>query len=493
MNKQQLEEEPTHDHAHGHDHGHDHAHGHSHDHAHGEGGGDPFHPRLGAPIDTSELDPANRSLAEALRLSFAILTFIMIALVVLFALSGVYKVNENEVAVELRFGRLKEGVLRPGGPYFRFPKPIEQIIRIPTSLGQVNIDEAFWVEVRPEDKTKSFDQLSPKSQLQPGTDGSLITGDRNIVHGKWDISYQISPDQADQFIRNVSASTDPKQMQRQAEQRVRHAAERAIVHVVATVSAERFIRGEDLSADIKAATQEKLEELGSGITIMTVATSQAKPPLSVLSEFNAVALAFSQQATLQEQARKEAEQILSGAAGPAHRPLAVAIDYYETARRDGDEQAAEKGLAAINALLAGESAGEALARLGDDERLDQERLARIDAGATLGGEASAVLSEAHSFRRTAEEEVRSEAARFTTLLNQYGNDADKQTYLARRWFEVLSDIVAKDVTIQIRPPGTHVYMDVNDDPRWQRHLEEKKYRAEQEAEKKARDLTQQGR
>src|SRR5687768_7765630 len=106
-----LEHDHDHTHATGHDH--DHVHGHDHGHSHG-GAGDPFHPRLGAPIDTSELDPANRSLAEALRLSFAILFIIMIALVVLFLFSGVYKVNENEVAVVLRFGELKQGVVKPG-------------------------------------------------------------------------------------------------------------------------------------------------------------------------------------------------------------------------------------------------------------------------------------------------------------------------------------------------------------------------------------------
>jgi modulator of FtsH protease HflK len=486
MNKQQLEE-------HVHDHAHDHAHGHVHDHSHDhDHGADPFHPQLGAPIDTSELDPANRSLAEALRLSFNILKIVMIVLIVFFAFSGAFKVNEGEVAMLLRFGKLQPTIIKPGAAV-AWPRPIDQVIRIPTSIDQVNIEEAFWFEVRPEDRNKTLDQLGPKTQLQPGTDGSLITGDRNIVHGKWSISYQINQDEADLFVRNVAASPERRQMQERARERVRHAAERAIVHVVATVPAEQFIRGQELSAEIKQLTQEKLDELESGITIMMVATSQAIPPLSVRGEFDAVTRAFSEQATRQEEAQREAEKILSDAAGPAHKALALAIDYYETARRDDNAADADKGLKAINDLLEGVRVSEALAPLQGDARADQARLRMIAGDATLGGEASKMLSEARSYARSAEVEVQAEADRFNRLVTQYGGVDAKQIYLARRWYELLSQILKTDVRVEVQPPGVERVMDINPDPRWQRYLEEKKHRAEQELEKQRRDLTRQGR
>ena len=50
------------------------------------------------------LDPAQQSLAEALRLSFGILKITMLALLVVYALSGTFSVGSNEVAVRLRFG-----------------------------------------------------------------------------------------------------------------------------------------------------------------------------------------------------------------------------------------------------------------------------------------------------------------------------------------------------------------------------------------------------
>ena len=52
------------------------------------------------------LDPANQSLAEALRKSFRILKLLMLVLVVLYFLSGWFSVKPGDVGVILRFGRI---------------------------------------------------------------------------------------------------------------------------------------------------------------------------------------------------------------------------------------------------------------------------------------------------------------------------------------------------------------------------------------------------
>lgn len=479
-----------HDHDHDHDHAHDEGHSHSHDHGHGHD--DPFHPQLGGPLDTSQLDPANRSLAEALRLSFAILTVLMLALLLLFAASGLFNVGEGEVAVRTRLGRLlgptpdSATLIEPGGPYFALPRPIDQVIRIPTSIRVVNVDDAFWVSVRPEDRNKPLDQLSAKSQLQPGEDGSLITGDKNIVHGKWTVNYQVDRDKIEKFIRNVSASPDRLEMLEQADRRVRHAAERAIVHVVATVSSEAFIRGVNLAGEIRAATQAKLDELDSGITVVGITTAQITPPLSVRAEFEGVALAVSSRGTKIEEARKEAERLLNEAAGPAHPALALAIDYYETARRDGNAEAEQKGEAVIAQLLDGTPAAEALAPLKDAEGVDSQRFAAASTDARVGGNLSKLLSDAHSYRRSVAEEVRAEAEQFQKLYEQYRKNP--QTYMALRWQGTLADIYNSDVEIWAVPEGdgTDLYFDLNSDPRLQAAREKQQYSRDKEAEEQAK-------
>ena len=80
-------------------------------------------------------DPAQQSLAEALKVSFGILKFAMFGLLVAYCLSGTFSVGSNEVALRLRFG---DYVGAPGqrvlerGTYLAAPFPIEQVIKVDT-------------------------------------------------------------------------------------------------------------------------------------------------------------------------------------------------------------------------------------------------------------------------------------------------------------------------------------------------------------------------
>src|SRR5436190_20274143 len=71
--------------------GHDDEHGHVHD----------------VPLAVVEepLDPANQSLADALRASFRVLKAVMLLLIVIFLFSGMFMVDQNEVVVLSRLGK----------------------------------------------------------------------------------------------------------------------------------------------------------------------------------------------------------------------------------------------------------------------------------------------------------------------------------------------------------------------------------------------------
>jgi len=93
-------------HSHAPDHGHDHAHGRSHDHDHAHD--DPFHVHPTDELDTEGFDPAQKSLAEALRISFAILKAVVVLLLIVFIVVGSYRKIENgQVGVRVRFGALQ--------------------------------------------------------------------------------------------------------------------------------------------------------------------------------------------------------------------------------------------------------------------------------------------------------------------------------------------------------------------------------------------------
>src|SRR4030043_419472 len=70
-------------------------------------------------IAVGEFDAGNKSLADALRISFFVLNIIMVVLVILFFGSGVFTVGPDERAMVLRFGKIRgdtteERVLSPG-------------------------------------------------------------------------------------------------------------------------------------------------------------------------------------------------------------------------------------------------------------------------------------------------------------------------------------------------------------------------------------------
>ena len=127
------------------------------------------------------LDPANQSLADALRLSFRVLKLVMFLLIIAFLLSGIFMVDQKEVVVVSRFGR-PVGDPRKPGLNFAWPYPIDALIKVPTSLQTQRVD-AFWLKLSEKDRTRNLSEVQARGRgLEPGVDGALITGDRALMH-----------------------------------------------------------------------------------------------------------------------------------------------------------------------------------------------------------------------------------------------------------------------------------------------------------------------
>ena len=80
------------------------------------------------------LDPAQQSLADALRLSFGILKIVMIILAVFFLASGVFIVDQKQAALVLRFGRpvggLRDPTVYEPGLHWALPYPIDRVVTV---------------------------------------------------------------------------------------------------------------------------------------------------------------------------------------------------------------------------------------------------------------------------------------------------------------------------------------------------------------------------
>lgn len=418
--------------AHHHDHGHDH--GHSHDHA-----------------DEVKLDPGQQALSDALRVCFGLLKLVMLVLLVVYLFSGVFWVEQQERKVRLFLGMIvgEEGrqVLDPGGPYFAAPWPIMHVIDVPVAPRTLSIDKAFWYEQTQGAQTP--DQAKP---LNPEKDGSLITGDANIIHVKWTLTYSVSDPIA--YVTNVGDAA-------RADALVRATAEEAIVEAVAQATADAASKG-NVNADVaKAITQKALDGLNTGLSIGTFLAGNPVFPVSVQSAFDAVTSADTRRGQAVTEAWRQREQMLQETAGSAYEALWDLVHDYELALQ-GDNVAKQQELSArLDAVL---DAGE------------------ID-GQKIGGHVATLLAEAHAYRSNVVQEITAQVNRFNQLREQWAKNRAvlEAAYLAEARREILSNALET-----FWAPRGQVYLELNRDPAIERRRETERLKAEEEQRRRER-------
>ncbi|MCE9591785.1 MAG: hypothetical protein K8S99_14820 [Planctomycetes bacterium] len=412
---------------------HHHHHGHDHDHDHG------------APLE-EEFDPAQQSLNDALRVSFWVLKVAMLIVVVFYLCSNIFSVPSTEVAVRLRFGQIVgepgKQVINPGGPHFALPFPIEQVVRIPTSVQQFDLATEFWFNLTPDQVGLTLDQLAtagastPKA-LNPERDGSLITGDANIVHARWSLSYKVIDPVA--YLKNVGD-------EKAALAVVHSAAEAGILRSVARLTADEVVKGQIDREEAIRNIQQTLDALETGVRVEQLSIAQPTPPMAVRDAFQAVTRAESNKARDIEKALQDRATILGAAAGEAHKPLLGMIRAYEKDLVAGDQAAIAKREAQID-----------------------EAFGTLNTGAEFGtvpisGAAAQVINEALSYRSSIGAQIEADASRFRNYYDTFKNDpARRRIVINRLWQEARRDLLTGDVETMYVPPG-HAWIKLNRDP-----------------------------
>jgi len=295
-----------------------------------------------------QLDAAGKSLSEALSISFIILKVIMIVLVVAFLASGFKTVGSDERALVLRFGKIlgvgEERVLGPG-PHWVFPYPIDEIIRIPVEK-KVNLPiNSFWYfQTKEEILEGSKRKERPPASLNPLQDGYCITrsekqsdaiagsdcNDYNIIHCKWQITYQI--DDPERFFRNVYAEdVKPGQVYfdvitKSITPLLEDLVEDSVVAAMVNYTIDDAIKSQDrIPKHVARLLQEKLDQIESGIKIVSVYLTDITWPRQVDEAFLASIKASQTSQTAISGARTYAENTLNEAAGPVAQRLFAAL------------------------------------------------------------------------------------------------------------------------------------------------------------------------
>ncbi|MDE0888304.1 MAG: SPFH domain-containing protein [Phycisphaerales bacterium] len=370
------------------------------------------------------MDPANQSLTEALRLSYRVLQFSILALAVVFIFSGFQTVRENRTGIRTLFGAIEgEGAdaqisagLQPFWPY-----PVGEIVTVPLKR-TVSVEQSFWPNFGA--RTLTLEEATAGAQsnrpLRPGPvgkgDGTLILEGGDLAHCRMTGEYSI--EDAVSFLVRFTPE--------QGDEVVKLMLEQAAIHTAATMTLAQFVDGDEAALEIKRRAQESLNTLQSGIRLVAISVTDRIPPLTVRKNMQNVQGARERAKIAVEVARRESTTILDGAAGAsALADLISLIGDYESALSGGDEVEGEAVLARIGA--------------------------RFEAP-DIGGQAAKIMTEARAFRSMIEAGIGNDARRLASLVPAFAENP--QQLVRQLWLDAYRDVLnGPEVEVISAPPG----------------------------------------
>lgn len=368
------------------------------------------------------MDPANQSLADALRLSFRVLQVVIIALIGLFAVSGFQTVSEGQSGVKLLFQKIVasgadgQEALEPGLRWSVLPYPAGEFVLINVQNRQVDIGEAFFPALPP---GRTLEQATQEAQvttpLMPGRDGMLLTRDGDVAHlrvtGRYDILFPAT------FLRRLDEPT--------ADRLVRMALRRATIRVVSTLSLQEVTdASEDMRQRIRQTAQDSLAAMESGIQLTDVTITQSTPALAIKAVQGDLLNAQFDAGSVVQSAREKATDTLVKAAGEQWSGLIRLIESYEE-RLDVDAEAAEGILDEIHTLLE----------------------------TRAGGEVANIIRRAQSFETEIQNTLGNKAQRFASILSSY--EQNPQLVVTQLWLEAYGKVMSRrDTEIWYMPTNS---------------------------------------
>ena len=203
----------------------------------------------------------------------------------LWASTGIYKVQPDEQGVVLRFGQWIE--TREPGLHVHLPYPIDTVL---------------------------LPQVTQINELQLGDPGAarrnqMLTGDENIVEADGAVSWRIKD--AGQFLFKVD----------QPELAVRLAAESALREVIGRTPIQAALsdKRQQIADETRDLLQKLLDAEQAGIDVTQVQLERVDPPAAVIDAFNDVQRARADQERARNEAEAYANDILPRARGEADR------------------------------------------------------------------------------------------------------------------------------------------------------------------------------
>ena len=227
---------------------------------------------------------------------------ILLIVVLLWAATGFYIVDQGSRGVVLRFGKNTE-VTMPG-PRWHIPYPIE-------SAEVVNLEQVRTIEVG---YRSAGDAAARSKELR---ESLMLTDDENIIDLQFAVQYNLKS--VEDFLFN----------NRSAESSVRGAAETAIREIVGKSKLDFALDEgrEEIAVKAKKLMQEILDRYNTGINVTSVTMQNAQPPEQVQASFDDAVKAKQDLERQKNEGQAYANDIIPKAKGTASRLTAEAQGY----------------------------------------------------------------------------------------------------------------------------------------------------------------------
>jgi membrane protease subunit HflK len=235
--------------------------------------------------------------------------FALIALgaVVLWGLSGFFRVEPDEVGVVLRFGKEVREV-QPGLNY-HLPYPVETVLT-PKALQVRKIDVGM----------RLVDDLRRGTTMRDVPEESLmLTGDENIVDVDFSVLWKIKPKGVGEYLFNIQ----------NPEGTVKAVAESAMREVIGRSEIQPILTGarQGIEVGVQDLMQKTLDQYGAGIQVQQVQMQKVDPPQQVIDSFRDVQAARADLERAQNEAQTYANRVVPEARGKASQILQAADAY----------------------------------------------------------------------------------------------------------------------------------------------------------------------
>jgi len=271
----------------------------------GRGGGGPQPPNIEEMIRRGQ-----ERMRQAMPGGFgspAVIGGLVIAAVVVWLLSGFYRVEPSQVGVETVFGNYTpEDGVTPPGLNWNWPWPVGGVQRPEVTI--VNrVEVGFQTSGRSD---QSRDVLE---------ESLMLTGDENIIDIQFTVFWVIR--EAGDYLFNV----------RNPERTVKSVAESAMREVIGKTGFEyaRTQGRAQIEGDVKELIQETLDAYETGVTVQQVELQKVDPPQSVIGAFRDVQAARADKERSINEAQRYANQRIEEAQGQAEQIVREAEAFKE--------------------------------------------------------------------------------------------------------------------------------------------------------------------